>query len=506
MTAAALASALRATVVGDTALEIRGVQHDSRRVSPGDAFVAITGERVDGVRFVPTALEAGAVAVVSETPRTELDLDGDVAWLQVRDARTALGDAAHLIYGQPTHRLRVVGITGTNGKTTTSWLIDEMLRGLGEQPALLGTVGRRAGSASMQPASFTTPEADDLARFAAASLQGGASHLIMEVSSHGLALQRVHGARFSVAAFTNLSQDHLDFHGSMSAYGEAKAKLMLEHEVSAAVINTDDAFGSQLADRVGEARSDLRVIRCGHHADCDVRVVRSRFDRRGIAAELELLGAALELRSPLIGHHNLENLLVALGCGLALGHEAVPMRDALASAVGAPGRLQRAVDQQGYTVVVDYAHTPDALANALRACRQITAGRLIVVFGCGGDRDQDKRPKMGHAAAVGADMGVVTSDNPRTEQPEAIIDAIVPGVRSAGASMVQELSERGFVRQADRRMAIEIALRAARSGDTVLIAGKGHEDYQIIGTEKRPFDDCVVAREIAGRLANGEQP
>lgn len=472
--------------------DVRGVQHDSRAATEGDLFVAIEGASFDGTRFAPAAVEKGAVAVLASRP-----LELEVPQLVVADVRRAMAFAAHAVYGQPTAHLDLIGITGTNGKTTTSYLVDGMLRALGRSPWMLGTVEIRAGE-ERRPAAYTTPEADDLARFAREAVDGGASHLVMEVSSHGLAQERARGARFAVAAFTNLSRDHLDFHGTMAAYFEAKASLFTEHGPKAAVIHVDDPAGARLAARIPGA------LTVGRSEDARLRIVSSAMERTGIRAELTYEGQPLTLQSALVGGHNLENLTVALGCGIALGIDPAAACAALGDAPAAPGRLEPVADPRGVAVLVDYAHTPDALRNALAAIRPITEGRLIVVFGCGGDRDPGKRPQMGRAAAEGADLVVVTSDNPRTEDPAAIVDAIVPGVEATGLSRASADSDAGFLVEVDRAVAIHLAIAGARPGDTVLIAGKGHEDYQIIGTTKRPFDDREVARDaIASATGEG---
>lgn len=490
-----LQSVVGGSLVGDD-VDVRDVHRDSRRVGEGDLFAAIVGANVDATRFVPDVRARGAAAVLAERP-TELPT------LVVPSVRSALGPVAHALAGDPTAKLAVVGVTGTNGKTTTTFLIDAALAALGHRPALLGTVASRAGAVATA-SSFTTPEADDLARFAKAAVDEGASHLVMEASSHALAQERTAGTRFSVGAFTNLTQDHLDFHGTMEAYGEAKAKLFLTHRPTRSVIHVGDLFGAALATRLADA--GLAVVTVGDVARADVRVIAARFDARGIEATLATPDGELTLTSGLVGRHNLENLLVALGCLVALGVPALDAARALGSAKGAPGRLERVSDPRGVTVLVDYAHTPDALANALAALRPITEGRLIVVFGCGGDRDAGKRPLMGRAAAEGADLVVVTSDNPRTEDPAAIVAAIVPGVREGGKLERTQLEgDDGFVVEVDRERAIGLALRAARAGDTVLLAGKGHEDYQIVGTTKRHFDDReVAAHAIATIVAAGE--
>jgi UDP-N-acetylmuramoyl-L-alanyl-D-glutamate--2,6-diaminopimelate ligase len=498
-------------VTGDPERRVHDVRHDSRLVAPGDLFVALDGATVDGARFVPEAIARGAAAVMV---RREL-LPGEstaghdaapagrvpgeaipaVPQLIVDDPRRWLSLAAAVVHGHPTVALNAVGVTGTNGKTTVAHLVEQALASCGHRTAMLGTVAQR-GPGFMRPSAFTTPEGDDVARFAREVLDLGATHLVMEVSSHALAQHRVDAVRFRVAAFTNLTQDHLDFHGSMEAYAAAKARLFLELGPGASVVCVDGPFGERLAGRLG-GRALVRVsVRAG--APAEVRATRVAQDARGLHIEASTPAGPVALRSPLVGAHNAENLLVALGCLLALD---VPLADAaraLGAAPGAPGRLERIPDGGGATILVDYAHTADALARVLEAVRPITRGRSIVVFGCGGDRDRAKRPLMGRAAAEGADLVVVTSDNPRTEDPAAIIAEIVPGVASVPGMSPLEPSTfgeatRGYVVKVDRGEAIALALGAARPGDTVLIAGKGHEDYQVVGAERRPFDDRRVA-------------
>ena len=486
------------TAHGATDVALHGVQHDSRAVEPGDLFVAVPGATADGAQFAAQAVERGAVAVAVERA-----LDLDVPQLVVPDARRALGKLASAVYRQPTYQLEVVGITGTNGKTTTAWLVEEMIALAGAKPALMGTVLFRGPGIELA-APHTTPEGDDIARFARRVLDAGATHLVMEVSSHALSLHRVDAVKFRVAAFTNLTQDHLDFHGDLESYGEAKARLFLELGPGIAVINVDDPFGARLAERVRGPR-----LRCSMLAEssADVRARGWSSTRDGIRAELSTPSGDAVLESPLVGAHNVENLLIAVGCGLALGLSLDAIVGGLRRAKGAPGRLERVDDPRDVAVLVDYAHTPDALARALAALRPITPGRLIALFGCGGDRDRKKRPKMGEAAARGADLCVVTSDNPRTERPGAIIDEILPGVTAAGQPRIDvgalAGAARGHVVLEDRAEAIRVAIESARTGDTLLIAGKGHEDYQIVGKEKRPFDDREHARSAIAACAGG---
>ena len=486
-------------ILGDARCEVSGVRHDSRDVVQGDAFVAIRGQHRDGERHVPEAVARGAVAVVSERR-----LQGVDNQLLVEDARRSLPLIAHRVYGEPTRELNVVGITGTNGKTTTAHLIEQALTHTGRRPALLGTVMFR-GPGLDEPAGHTTPEGDVIARLSRQTLDEGATDLVMEVSSHALALHRADGIHYDVACFTNLSRDHLDFHGSLDAYGKAKARLFLDLRPKRSVVMIRPGFGAELADRIEQ--SGGQVLRCivdpsiPSSGPC-FRVASAECTRHGIAAEIETPDGLHRLESLLIGAHNLENLLVALG---ALWLSEVPLDAALvglAAATGAPGRLERVSDPRDVAVLVDYAHTPDALAHVLDSLRPLTPGRLICLFGCGGDRDPGKRPMMGRVAGERADLTVLTSDNPRSESPSAIVADIESGLR--GAKPIGDVAdEPSYVVEVDRIRAIRVALEAAKAGDTVLIAGKGHETYQRVGEQSLPLDDRVEARQAIAAIAGG---
>ncbi|MFZ1865703.1 MAG: UDP-N-acetylmuramoyl-L-alanyl-D-glutamate--2,6-diaminopimelate ligase [Polyangiales bacterium] len=468
---------------------VTGVQHDSRRVRPGDLFVAMRGETHDGVRFIDDALSRGAVAVAAEQL-----LPHGVPQITVENARLALGRAAELVYGSPTSLLHTVGITGTNGKTTTAYLLKQAIESDSGSAALIGTTGLVVGR-SERPSLHTTPEADDISRFAREALDGGATHLVLEVSSHGLALHRVDALHFELAAFTNLSRDHLDFHGSLEAYFETKARLFTELAPRCAVIHVDDPFGARLA-----ARISMRTLRCSRFAESGAEICARDWSltRDGIRAEVRTPDGSVELQSPMLGEHNLENLLVALGCAYALGLNLQHVVTAWRSAGGSPGRLERVPHPGDVAVLVDYAHTPDALKRVIETMRPITPNRLIVVFGAGGDRDKGKRPEMGRVAMEHADLCVLTSDNPRSEDPRCIVEEVEEGAKQAGGLQIDPsavaTATRGYCVLVDRREAIRCAIAGARPGDTVLLAGKGHETYQIVGADRSHFDDREEAR------------
>lgn len=494
---------------GDAAdVAITGVRHDSRRVEPGDLFVARAGANVHGARFVADAIARGARAVAVERG-SSVATDG-AARLEVDDPARALAYAAAAVYGHPTFALDVVGITGTNGKTTTAHLAQACIDACGGRAGIVGTLGYRFGALDL-PASHTSPEADDLARIAAAMRDRGATHLVMEVSSIALAAARADAVRFRVACFTNLTQDHLDYHGTMQAYAAAKARLFLELAPGAAALNVDDAFGRELVarmvhpDRV-ESPSDIAEL-VYHPSSYGALARLARYSARPGAAPREAEVAPVELarsaegirlvartpagrvtiRSPLLGAHNVSNLLAALSIAWLLDLDMAVAAEALSKPVSVPGRLERCDDpaRDDVVVLVDYAHTPDALARVLASVRALGGGRVICVFGCGGDRDPGKRPQMGEAVGHGADVAIVTNDNPRSEDPRAIADAILPGLAGGRADVHVEL---------DRARAIERAVMAAAPGDVVLVAGKGHETYQIVGATTLPFDDRVEAR------------
>ena len=476
-------------------LEITGVQEDSRGVKPGDLFVAVEGLTVDGHDFAAGAAAAGAAAVIA---RRELDLP--VPCLLAEDTMKALCLAASRLAGDPCQEMTLLGITGTNGKTTTTYVMESILAAAGHRPGVIGTVGYRYGGQEHK-APFTTPTPQVLHETLGQMAGARCTHGVLEVSSHALDLGRTWGLEFEVAAFTHLTQDHLDLHGSMEAYLQAKLLLFSRHlrPGGTAVVNMDGHGAGPVMDLV-RARGDARLIRCSASAtEAEARLRDVRYTIDGLQGTLGLGGREVEVRSPMLGTFNGDNILMAAACCHAAGVELDAVVAGVELLAGVPGRLERVDGGREFAVLVDYAHTPDALIRAMDVLRPLCKGRLIVVFGCGGDRDRTKRPLMGGAVARGADLPVVTSDNPRTEDPGLIIEAIVEGVEGEGLTRLDRLDAgHGFVVQQDRRAAIFAAVQAARPGDIVLIAGKGHEDYQILGTERIHFDDREQAREALG--------
>jgi UDP-N-acetylmuramoyl-L-alanyl-D-glutamate--2,6-diaminopimelate ligase len=478
-----------AEVAGDGEVEITGLAYDSRHVLPGALFFCVPGTHSDGHDFAAAAVDRGAAALV-----VERRLDLPVTQALVGDARAAMAPLAVRFWGDPTASLRVAGVTGTNGKTTTAFLIRHVLEARGIQTGLLGTVKRVVGGME-EEVERTTPEAIDLQQTFRRMLDAGDRACAMEVSSHALALQRTSGMRFAVALFTNLTQDHLDFHSDMEDYFLAKRGLFVGGKragaIEAAAVNQDDPYGARLAAELrGAAEGPLVTFSVSGDASADLRAADVHFDASGCSFRCLGPDGEVAVRTPLPGHFNVENALAAIAACHLLGVAADAAAVALADAGRVPGRFELVDEGQPFAVVVDYAHTPASLENALRAARKLTEGRLIVVFGCGGDRDLQKRPLMGEIAARLADRCVVTSDNPRSEEPEAIIAEILAGIPDA-AQVSAEVEV-----DSDRRAAIALALGAAEAGDTVLIAGKGHEQGQEFERGRKiPFDDRAVARQ-----------
>ncbi|TMK57186.1 MAG: UDP-N-acetylmuramoyl-L-alanyl-D-glutamate--2,6-diaminopimelate ligase [Actinobacteria bacterium] len=466
-----------ARVVGDDAVEVKDLAYDSRKVEPGTLFFCVVGEKADGHEFGARAVEEGAAALVVERELTELD----VPQVVVGDSRAAMAPLAARFWGDPTAELRMVGVTGTNGKTTTAFLVQEILKAANFPCGLLGTVKQVVGGVEKEVVR-TTPEAIELQATFRAMLEGGDEACVMEVSSHAMTLHRADAIHFEVAIFTNLTQDHLDFHKDMEDYFLAKRKLF-EMEPKTAIVNVDDSYGRRLASEVECVTFSAE----GAEADYSARDVS--FDAGGARFSV----GEMDLRTALPGHFNVANALGAFAAAEAIGVGSEIAAAGLARAGRVPGRFEPIDEGQGFTVLVDYAHTPDSLENVLRAARRLSEGRVISVFGAGGDRDRDKRPKMGRAGAELSDLTVITSDNPRSEDPEAIVAEVASGAEGAAELEVV----------VDRRAAIALALGRAEPGDIVVIAGKGHEQGQEFENGRKiPFDDREVAREELWKLGS----
>ena len=488
----AAAGRAAASVVGSADREFGGLTHDSRAVRPGDLFAAVRGFAQDGHHYAADAVRRGAAVLL-----VERRLEGVAATqIVVADTRRALATAAAVVYRHPSHALRVCGITGTNGKTTTTVLVDAVLRAAGRRSAVIGTLGVHVDGA---PVDFhattpTTPEAPDLQRLLRDMLDRGVQDVTIEVTSHALELHRVAHTRFVTAVFTNLTQDHLDLHGTLEAYRDAKARLfaMLEPD-GVGIVNADDPSGAAMA-----RASRAPVWTYGVDRPARIRAEAVALGPRGTSMTVVWPDGRLPVALPLPGRFNVSNALAAFGVGLSRGVTPETIRWALEHAGGVPGRFEPVDEGQPFAVIVDYAHTPDSLEQVLRLAAEISRGRRIVVFGCGGDRDRTKRPIMGRIGTTLADYAIFTSDNPRGEDPASILREIAAGVPGAG----------NFASEVDRRLAIERAIDRARPGDVVVIAGKGHETYQIVGEQVIDFDDRAVAREVlrARRAAGVDAP
>jgi UDP-N-acetylmuramoyl-L-alanyl-D-glutamate--2,6-diaminopimelate ligase len=475
----------RAELLGDGDVEIAGVTHDSRRAGPGSLFVAIRGHATDGNDYVEAARAKGAVAICSEAAPS-----GQGTWVRVTDAREALALLSAAALGHPAQGLDLIGVTGTNGKTTTAYLIDSVLRAAGEKVGLVGTVEYRVGE-RIAEAVRTTPESSDLQALLREIADAGCRRAVLEVSSHSLALKRVLGLSFRLAVFTNLTRDHLDFHGDMDSYFAAKRVLfeMLLRADGHAIINRDDDRAAELS------RASRGTVWTYSLEDpsADLFAEDVRLSLEGARFRARTPVGPLEVETPLLGRFNVQNALGALGAGLALGLPRDAVQRGIATLRGVSGRMERVAAGQDFTVLVDYAHTDDALKNLLETVRELKPRRVVTVFGCGGDRDRTKRPLMGAVAARLSDVVVLTSDNPRSEPPEAILAEIrrgIPAARAADTLVVP-----------DRREAITRAVEMGREGVVVVIAGKGHETYQVLRDRSVPFDDRQVAREALARLA-----
>ena len=480
---------------GSLDVEVCGIRYDSRQVKPGDLFVCIKGFALDGHDFLPEAWVAGAVAaLVERNELAESALQGGTV-VKVVDARKGLAVAACRFHDHPSRKLTLVGVTGTNGKTTTTYLIESVLRRAGHQVGLIGTIAYRCGAIEID-AARTTPEASDLQVLLERMVSLGVDSVVMEASSHALALHRVDGCEFDVAVFTNLTQDHFDFHGSMEAYRSTKLSLFegLGAEATkatekAAVINNDDPAADLFL-----SAAKTRRYTYGLEQPADLSATDVHIGLDGVRCRLQTPWGATAIHSALLGRYNLSNILAAAAAGLHLGARLPEVAEGISEMRHVPGRCERVDEGQEFGVMIDYAHTPDALQRVLRMARECCPGRLIVLFGCGGDRDRGKRPLMGETALRLADFTVITSDNPRSEDPHRIVREIEEGAKKVWGQ------GRGYVIILDRAMAIREALALAQRGDMVVIAGKGHETYQILGDRTIPFDDRKVAREALHEL------
>jgi UDP-N-acetylmuramoyl-L-alanyl-D-glutamate--2,6-diaminopimelate ligase len=473
------------TVVGKSDIDISGIAYHADSVSPGSCFVAIRGKSVDGHRFVRDAVAKGASVVVTDMP---VPVPEEVTNVVVEDTRDALARLSSAYFDDPSLKMKLVGVTGTNGKTTITYLMESIFEAAGFKPGIIGTVEYRFGS-ERRSAPHTTPESYDLQKLLGDMASSGVDACAMEVSSHALDMGRVVGCHFDGAIFTNLSPEHLDYHGEMEAYYESKARLFGERLIASvkggafAVVNVDDPYGRRLA-----ASVHVPLWRYGLCEDADVTCSLVSSDRNGVSMAMRTPVGRTMVHSKLLGRFNALNILAAVSASLAMGIELEVIKEAVERVERIPGRLESVPNGRDILAFVDYAHTPDALKNVLLHAADLAKGRLIVVFGCGGDRDREKRPLMGKVVAEKANAAVVTNDNPRTEDPMDIIGMIEPGLEEGGMKEYEIIP--------DRREAIARAVDIARPGDVIVVAGKGHEDYQIIGTEKRHFDDKEVLEEL----------
>ncbi|MBN2061499.1 MAG: UDP-N-acetylmuramoyl-L-alanyl-D-glutamate--2,6-diaminopimelate ligase [Deltaproteobacteria bacterium] len=484
---------------GDEEVEIKGIAYDSRNVRPGYLFVAIKGHNQDGHRYLTEAVKNGAVALVAEYFSGSFER---ISRINVPDSRIALSKLALRFYDNPCKDLDIVGITGTNGKTSTSYLLESIFHEAGCRPAVIGTINCRFDGIT-RPSPVTTPESLDLMRFMREVSDKGATHVFIEVSSHALDQGRTSECAMRAAVFTNFSRDHLDYHGTMERYFEAKSLLFkglqqgTKGKDSVAIINIDDPRGEELA-----SFTRVKIVRYGMNSKAQFRAESVRATRKGLSAVLTTPEGRIDIKSSLIGEINIYNILAAAATAVSLGIDLESVAEGLEKMRVVPGRLEPVSNNRGLTIVVDYAHTPDALLKALTNLRPLVAGRLITVFGCGGDRDKGKRSEMGMVAGEKSDVVFITSDNPRSEDPKRIVDQIEEGVRGSGMMMKEWQGnshgmEKGYFIEVDRREAIRKAILVAGTKDAILIAGKGHEDYQIVGNIRRHFDDKEEAAKAA---------
>ncbi len=479
--------------------EIVSMHYRADTVLPGGLFVAIPGLSADGHDFIDQALDRGACAVIVQKAVRKEGI-----FIQVEDSRKALSALAARFYSHPSDKMTMIGITGTNGKTTTSYLIESMLNVSAVPCGVIGTINYRYGDKSFDNP-MTTPESMDLHRILSEMVDDGVSHVVMETSSHAIDLNRISDIFFRVGIFTNLSQDHLDYHGDMDSYWACKKRFFTESldtrqkiDPAIAVINCFHEKGEELRSLLEARETRPRIITIGQTENHDIQIEKSHITLSGITASIKTPIGNMEFSSPLAGQFNLENILCAIGSGCGLGLTISDMKKGIESFASVPGRLEPVINRSGRYVFVDYAHTPDALEKVLSALRSLTTGRLICIFGCGGDRDRSKRPIMGSIAGKLSDLCIITSDNPRTEDKMAIIQEILEGIRPVKTQVKEDAAApfEGYMIEPDRKSAIQKGIDASLPGDTILIAGKGHETYQIIGKEKTPFDDRIEAENM----------
>jgi UDP-N-acetylmuramoyl-L-alanyl-D-glutamate--2,6-diaminopimelate ligase len=490
-------------ITGDTLKQVEGIAYHSKQLEKGFLFAAIRGLEVDGHQFIEEAVQRGAGVVVSEEEREV----SDRTLILVPNSRQALAKISSNFYGDPSSRVKLIGITGTNGKTTTTYLLESILKKAGCTVGVIGTINYRFGQ-KITPAPNTTPESLDLQRILWEMVKEGISHVIMEVSSHGLDLDRVFGCQFDGVVFTNLTSEHLDYHKTLEQYFESKKKLFLDSLVKSrkkrrfAVTNLDDPRGEKIVRGI-----DLPVIRFGLSPSCDITADQVISSFQGLSCRVRTTKGDFPIRSKLIGDFNVYNILAAVSVGIGMEVPLETIKEGVEGLEGVSGRFERVENRRGLHVIVDYAHTHDALERVLLGLKRIVEngtqshGKMITVFGCGGDRDRTKRPLMGKVAGKYSDLAILTSDNPRTEDPLAILEEVEKGIKSLPLKKFRpneiELwrSKKGYLKVPDRREAIRTAIRLAQPSDTVLIAGKGHEDYQIIGKKRFPFDDRIEAQK-----------
>lgn len=488
-------------ITGESRKEIEGIAYHSQQVRKGFLFAAIRGMAADGHQFIEEAIQRGAEAIVSEVDRTA----AAGTTIFVPDSRQALATISANFYGNPSSQVRLIGITGTNGKTTLTYLLESIFKRAGWNVGIIGTINYRYGGKSI-PAPNTTPESLDLQRILAEMVKEGVTHVVMEVSSHGLDLDRVYGCRFDGAIFTNLTSEHLDYHQTMGHYFQSKKKLFSDYLMKSpkdgrfAVINHDDPKGEAMVEGI-----DLPIYRYGLSPSADISADQVTSTFEGLSCRIRTPKGEFPIHARLIGRFNLSNILAAVATGVFMDLSFEVLKDGIESLAGVPGRFERMANRRGIHIIVDYAHTQDALERVLLGLKAILGGnrstgspedeKVITVFGCGGDRDRTKRPLMGEVAGRYSDLAILTSDNPRTEDPLAILDEVEKGFKEISLEqwsperLTSWRTKKGYLKVPDRREAIRMAISLARPRDAVLIAGKGHEDYQIIGRKKYPFDD-----------------